>query len=53
MDEQEIAMKVYQMLCANCPSAHKCHESCGSCEEHEDTLLETIEENRNAKEIKF
>lgn len=49
MDEQEIAMKVYQMLCANCPNASKCHESCGSCEEYEDTLLETIEENKKCQ----
>lgn len=42
MDEQEIAMKVYQMLCANCPSAWKCHEGCCSCDEFEDTLLEAL-----------
>lgn len=49
MDEQEIAMRVYQLMCADCPSAHRCHENCSFCEEYEDALMEAMEENENAK----
>lgn len=49
MDEEEIAMKIYQLMCADCPSAHRCHESCTNCDEYEDAIMEAMEENENAK----
>ena len=33
--------ELYEIMCANCPNAKKCHDDCTEC----DAFIERIEEN--------
>jgi len=46
MKEESIEEMVYRYMCADCPSARRCHESCETCEEYEDEIQRLEEENK-------
>ena len=41
--EEDLEMKIYQMLCSNCPNARKCHEQCETCEEYDEEIRKVEE----------
>lgn len=41
MDDLE--MKIYQLMCASCPSARLCHEECTTCDEYEEELENALQ----------
>ncbi len=39
--------KLYQVMCADCPNAWKCHERCEECEEFQEELERLENECQN------
>lgn len=45
MDDLE--MRIYQLMCKDCPSAYLCHENCTTCDEYEEELELALQEMEN------
>ena len=41
--------QLYQVMCKDCPGAHRCHNLCEECDEFQDELERLEKENENAK----
>lgn len=41
--------QVYQYMCKDCPSAHRCHNLCEECDEFQDELMRLENEEGDNK----
>ena len=44
--EEDIEMQLYKLMCASCPNAWRCHESCTTCDEYAEELERLTEEQQ-------